>query len=300
MAINRALIAKQLVPGINALFGDSYTQVPKTWDKIFQVMSSERAWEEDVKLGAPGLAADKAEGTSVAYEQWGEEYTVRYQHTTVAKGFIITEEAIEDNLYERGAMRYARAIGRSMAITKEIKGAAILNNAFTAGAYVGGDGKALCATDHPVGSYTNSNTASVDLSESALDAMYVALSSWVDSGGKLFAARPRQLIVPPALMSTAERLLKTQLRVDTANNDVNFLVTSNMIPKGYIVHQYLTDQDAWFIRTDVDHSLIHFKRSGVKKRMTEDEDTFNMKVNFSERYSFGFSDPLGVYGSAGA
>ena len=300
MAINRALIAKQLVPGINALFGDSYNQVPKTWDKIFQVMSSERAWEEDVKLGAPGLASDKAEGSSVTYEQWGEEYTVRYQHTTVAKGFIITEEAMEDNLYERGAMRYARAIGRSMAITKEIKGASVLNNAFTAGSYAGGDGKALCATDHPVGVYTNSNTASVDLSESALDAMYVALSAWKDSGGKLFAARPKQLIVPPALMSTAERLLKTQLRVDTANNDVNFLVTSNMIPEGYMVNQYLTDPDAWFIRTDVDHSLIHFKRSGMKKRMTEDEDTFSMKVNFSERYSFGFSDPLGVYGSAGA
>jgi len=300
MAINRALIAKQLVPGINALFGDSYNQVPKTWDKIFQVMSSERAWEEDVKLGAPGLASDKAEGSSVTYEQWGEEYTVRYQHTTVAKGFIITEEAMEDNLYERGAMRYARSIGRSMAITKEIKGASVLNNAFTAGSYAGGDGKALCATDHPVGVYTNSNTASVDLSESALDAMYVALSAWKDSGGKLFAARPKQLIVPPALMSTAERLLKTQLRVDTANNDVNFLVTSNMIPEGYMVNQYLTDPDAWFIRTDVDHSLIHFKRSGMKKRMTEDEDTFSMKVNFSERYSFGFSDPLGVYGSAGA
>ena len=300
MAINRALIAKQLVPGINALFGDSYNQVPKTWDKIFQVMSSERAWEEDVKLGAPGLASDKAEGSSVTYEQWGEEYTVRYQHTTVAKGFIITEEAMEDNLYERGAMRYARSIGRSMAITKEIKGASVLNNAFTAGSYAGGDGKALCATDHPVGVYTNSNTASVDLSESALDAMYVALSAWKDSGGKLFAARPKQLIVPPALMSTAERLLKTQLRVDTANNDVNFLVTSNMIPEGYMVNQYLTDPDAWFIRTDVDHSLIHFKRSGMKKRMTEDEDTFSMKMNFSERYSFGFSDPLGVYGSAGA
>lgn len=300
MAINRARIAKQLVPGINALFGDSYNQVPKTWDKIFQVMSSERAWEEDVKLGAPGIASDKAEGSSVSYEEWGEEYTVRYQHTTVAKGFIITEEALEDNLYERGAMRYARAIGRSMAITKEIKGAAILNNAFTAGVYAGGDLKALCATDHPVGSYTNSNAASVDLSESALDAMYVGLASWVDSGGKLFAARPRQLIIPPALMSTAERLLKTQLRVDTANNDVNFLVTSNMIPEGYMVNQYLTDPDAWFVRTDVDHSLIHFKRSGVKKRMTEDEDTFSMKVNFSERYSFGFSDPLGVYGSAGA
>ena len=300
MAINRALIAKQLVPGINALFGDSYNQVPKTWDKIFQVMSSERAWEEDVKLGAPGLASDKAEGSSVTYEQWGEEYTVRYQHTTVAKGFIITEEAMEDNIYERGAMRYARSIGRSMAITKEIEGASVLNNAFTAGSYAGGDGKALCATDHPVGVYTNSNTASVDLSESALDAMYVALSAWKDSGGKLFAARPKQLIVPPALMSTAERLLKTQLRVDTANNDVNFLVTSNMIPEGYMVNQYLTDPDAWFIRTDVDHSLIHFKRSGMKKRMTEDEDTFSMKVNFSERYSFGFSDPLGVYGSAGA
>lgn len=300
MAINRALIAKQLVPGINALFGDSYNAVPKTWDKCFQVMSSDRAWEEDVKLGAPGLASDKAEGSSVAYEQWGEEYTVRYQHTTVAKGFIITEEALEDNLYERGAMRYARAIGRSMAITKEIKGAAIFNNAFTAGSYAGGDGKALCATDHPVGVYTNSNSASVDLSEAALDAMYVGLSSWVDSGGKLFAARPRMLIIPPALMSTAERLLKTQLRVDTANNDVNFLVTSNMIPEGYMVNQWLTDPDAWFIKTDVDHSLIHFKRSGMKKRMTEDEDTFSMKVNFSERYSFGFSDPLGIYGSAGA
>lgn len=300
MAINRALIAKQLVPGINALFGDSYNAVPKTWDRIFQSLSSDRAYEEDVKLGAPGLAADKAEGSSVSYEQWGEEYTVRYQHTTVAKGFIITEEAMEDNLYERGAMRYARAIGRSMAITKEIKGAAILNNAFSAGSYVGGDGVALCSASHPVGSYTNSNTANVDLSESALDAMYVAMSAWQDSGGKLFAARPKMLIIPPALMSTAERLLKTQLRVDTANNDVNFLVTSNMLPDGYMVNQWLTDPDACFIKTDVDHSLIHFKRSGMKKRMTEDEDTFSMKVNFSERYTFGFSDPLGIYGFSGA
>jgi len=300
MAINRALIAKQLVPGINALFGDSYNAVPKTWDRIFQSLSSDRAYEEDVKLGAPGLAADKAEGSSVSYEQWGEEYTVRYQHTTVAKGFIITEEAMEDNLYERGAMRYARAIGRSMAITKEIKGAAILNNAFTAGSYAGGDGVALCSASHPVGSYTNSNTAAVDLSESALDAMYVAMSAWVDSGGKLFAARPNMLVIPPSLMSTAERLLKTQLRVDTANNDVNFLVTSNMLPGGYMVNQWLTDPDACFIKTDVDHSLIHFKRSGMKKRMTEDEDTFSMKVNFSERYTFGFSDPLGIYGFSGA
>lgn len=300
MAINRALIAKQLVPGINALFGDSYNAVPKTWDRIFQSLSSDRAYEEDVKLGAPGLAADKAEGSSVSYEQWGEEYTVRYQHTTVAKGFIITEEAMEDNLYERGAMRYARAIGRSMAITKEIKGAAILNNAFTAGSYAGGDGVALCSASHPVGSYTNSNTAAVDLSESALDAMYVGLAAWVDSGGKLFAARPNMLVIPPSLMSTAERLLKTQLRVDTANNDVNFLVTSNMLPGGYMVNQWLTDPDACFIKTDVDHSLIHFKRSGMKKRMTEDEDTFSMKVNFSERYTFGFSDPLGIYGFSGA
>lgn len=300
MAINRALIAKQLVPGINALFGDSYNAVPKTWDRIFQSLSSDRAYEEDIKLGAPGLAADKAEGSSVSYEQWGEEYTVRYQHTTVAKGFIITEEAMEDNLYERGAMRYARAIGRSMAITKEIKGAAILNNAFTAGSYAGGDGVALCSASHPVGSYTNSNTAAVDLSESALDAMYVAMSAWVDSGGKLFAARPNMLVIPPSLMSTAERLLKTQLRVDTANNDVNFLVTSNMLPGGYMVNQWLTDPDACFIKTDVDHSLIHFKRSGMKKRMTEDEDTFSMKVNFSERYTFGFSDPLGIYGFSGA
>lgn len=300
MAINRALIAKQLVPGINALFGDSYNAVPKTWDRIFQSLSSDRAYEEDIKLGAPGLAADKAEGSSVSYEQWGEEYTVRYQHTTVAKGFIITEEAMEDNLYERGAMRYARAIGRSMAITKEIKGAAILNNAFTAGSYAGGDGVALCSASHPVGSYTNSNTANVDLSESALDAMYVAMSAWQDSGGKLFAARPNMLVIPPSLMSTAERLLKTQLRVDTANNDVNFLVTSNMLPGGYMVNQWLTDPDACFIKTDVDHSLIHFKRSGMKKRMTEDEDTFSMKVNFSERYTFGFSDPLGIYGFSGA
>lgn len=300
MAINRALIAKQLVPGINALFGDSYNAVPKTWDRIFQSLSSDRAYEEDIKLGAPGLAADKAEGSSVSYEQWGEEYTVRYQHTTVAKGFIITEEAMEDNLYERGAMRYARAIGRSMAITKEIKGAAILNNAFTAGSYAGGDGVALCSASHPVGSYTNSNTANVDLSESALDAMYVAMSAWQDSGGKLFAARPNMLVIPPSLMSTAERLLKTQLRVDTANNDVNFLVTSNMLPGGYMVNQWLTDPDACFIKTDVDHSLIHFKRSGMKKRMTEDEDSFMLKVNFSERYTFGFSDPLGIYGFSGA
>ena len=215
-------------------------------------------------------------------------------------GFSITEEAMEDNLYERGAMRYARAIGRSMAITKEIKGAAILNNAFTAGSYAGGDGVALCSASHPVGSYTNSNTAAVDLSESALDAMYVGLAAWVDSGGKLFAARPNMLVIPPSLMSTAERLLKTQLRVDTANNDVNFLVTSNMLPGGYMVNQWLTDPDAWFVKTDVEHSLIHFKRSGMKKRMTEDEDTFSMKVNFSERYTFGFSDPLGIYGSSGA
>lgn len=299
MAINRALIAKQLVPGINALFGDTYNAIPKTWDKIFQVMSSDRAYEEDVKLGAPGLASDKAEGSSVSYEQWGEEYTVRYQHVMVAKGFIITEEALEDNLYERGAMRHARAIGRSMAITKEIKGASILNNAFTAGSYAGGDGVALCSASHPVGVYTNSNTAAVDLSESALDAMYVGMSAWVDSGGKLFAARPKMLIVPPALASTAERLLKTQLRVDTANNDVNWIVTSNLLPDGYMVNQWLTDPDAWFVKTDVEHSLIHFKRSGVKKRMTEDEDTFSLKVNFSERYSFGFSDPLGIYGSSG-
>lgn len=300
MTINRAVIAKQLVPGINALFGDSYNQVPATWSRIFQTMSSDRAYEEDVKLGAPTLATDKAEGAAVTYQSWGEEYTVRYNHVTTAAGFIITEEAMDDNLYERGAMRYARQIGRAMAITKEIKGTNVLNNAFTAGQYVGGDGVALASASHPVGAYTNSNTASVDLSETALDNMYIALAAWVDSGGKKFAAQPKMLIVPPNLMSTCERLLKTDLKVDSANNDVNFIKTTRLLPDGYMVNPWLTDTDAWFAKTDVDHGLIHFKRGGIKKRMVEDEDTFSLKVNFSERYSFGFSDPLQIYASQGA
>lgn len=299
MTINRALIAKQLVPGINALFGDEYDRHPQTWSKIFQTMSSDRAYEEDVKLGAPSLATDKAEGAAVTYQSWGEEYTVRYMHTTVAAGFIITEEAMDDNLYERGAMRYARQIGRSMAITKEIKGASILNNAFTGGQYVGGDGVALASASHPVGAYTNSNTASADLSETALDNMYVAMAAWVDSGGKKFAATPRLLVIPPGLMSTAERLLKTENKVDSANNDLNWIKSTRLLPEGYLVNQYLTDADSWFIKTDVPHGLIHYKRSGIKKRMVEDEDTFSLKVNFSERYSFGFSDPLQVYAVAG-
>lgn len=300
MAINRALIQAQLEPGINAMFGDSYKSVPTTWDKIFQSLTSDRAWEEDLKLGAPGHAPDKAEGAAVSYTQWGEEYKVRYTHVMVALGFLITEEAMEDNLYEKGAMRYARAIGKSMAQTKEIKAAAILNNAFTAGASAGGDGVALASTAHPVGAYTNSNTASVDLTESALDAMMVQMTSWVDSGGKKINQKAKRLIIPPSLVSTAARLLKTVNRPDTANNDVNFLRTENIVPDGFMVNPYLTDSDAWYLTTDVDHGLIHFKRRGLQRRMTEDEDTYSLKWNTSERYSFGFSDPLGIYASQGA
>lgn len=300
MAINRALISKQLEPGINALFGDTYESFPQTWSRIFQQLTSSRAWEEDVKLSAPGYAPDKAEGAAVAYTQWGEEYTVRYLHTTVALGFNISEEAMEDNQYESGSMRYARAIGRSMAQTKELKGASILNNAFTAGAYAGGDGVALASTSHPIGLYTNSNYAAVDLTESALDAMFVQMSGWLDSGGKKINMRPKALVIPPALMSTAARLLKTEKRVDTANNDINFVRTENLIQDGFMVHNFLTDSDAWFVTTDCDRGLIHFKRRGIRRRMEEDTDTFTLKWNASERYSFGFSDPLGIYASTGA
>lgn len=299
MAINRALNPKQLVPGLHSLFGESYDQVETTWTKLFDVETSDRAYEESVKLGSFGLVPVKAEGSAVTYDEFGEEYTARWYHKTYARGFMLTEEAMDDNLYERTGRRYARALGRSMAITKEIEGSSIFNNGFSA-SYLGGDNVALFSASHPVGNYTNSNTASVDLTESALKNMYVALAGWKDSGGKIFKATPRLLMVHPSDMDTAERLLKSTHRVDSANNDVNFIQTSNLMPDGYMVNHYLTDTDAWFVKTNVQDGLLHFKRKGMTKRMVEDEDTFTMKFIYSERYSFGWGDPLAVYGSQGA
>ena len=302
MAISRSQLLKELLPGLNALFGMEYERYPEEHKAIFETETSERSFEEETKLSGFGTAPVKGEGAAIAYDNAQEAWTARYNHETIALGFSITEEAIEDNLYDSLSARYTKALARSMANTKQVKAANILNNGFSA-SFPGGDGKALFATDHPlVSGGTNSNepTTPADLNETSLEAAIIQIAAWTDERGLLIAAKPRKLIVPPSLMFVATRLLETELRTATADNDTNALRSLGAIPEGYTVNHYLTDTDAWFLKTDVPNGLKHFVRSPLSNSMDGDFDTGNVRYKARERYSFGFSDPLGMFGSPGA
>ena len=302
MAISRSQLLKELLPGLNALFGMEYERYPEEHKAIFETETSERSFEEETKLSGFGTAPVKGEGAAIAYDNAQEAWTARYNHETIALGFSITEEAIEDNLYDSLSARYTKALARSMANTKQVKAANILNNGFSA-SFPGGDGKALFATDHPlVSGGTNSNepTTPADLNETSLEAATIQIAAWTDERGLLIAAKPRKLVVPPALMFVATRLLETELRTATADNDTNAIRSLGAIPEGYAVNHYLTDTDAWFLKTDVPNGLKHFVRSAMATSMDGDFDTGNVRYKARERYSFGFSDPLGMFGSPGA
>ena len=303
MAISRAQLLKELLPGLNALFGLEYATYGEQHKEIYETESSERSFEEETKLSGFSAAPVKSEGSAIAYDNAQEAFTARYNHETIALGFSLTEEAIEDNLYDSLSSRYTKALARAMAYTKQTKAASVLNNGFSAGVYAGGDGVALFSTAHPlVSGGTNSNTQSTpaDLNETSLEAAVIQIAAWTDERGLLIAAKPRKLIVPPALQFVATRLLETQLRTATADNDINAIVNNGSIPEGYTVNNYLTDTNAYFICTDVPNGMKHFVRTPLSNSMDGDFDTGNVRYKSRERYSFGFSDPLGMFGSPGA
>jgi hypothetical protein len=302
MAISRAQLLKELLPGLNALFGLEYARYGEEHKEIFETETSERSFEEETKLSGFSAAPVKNEGSAIAYDNAQEAWTARYNHETIALGFSLTEEAIEDNLYDSLSGRYTKALARAMAYTKQVKAANILNNAFTAG-YTYGDGKTLCATDHPlVSGGTNSNTPSVqaDLNETSLENAVIQIAAWTDERGLLIAAKPKKLVVPPALQFVATRLLETELRVGTNDNDINAIKNNGSIPDGYTVNHFLTDTNGWFLTTDVPNGLKHFVRTPLTQSMDGDFDTGNVRYKSRERYSFGASDPLGIFGSQGA
>jgi hypothetical protein len=301
MAISRAQALKELLPGLNALFGLEYKKYENEHAEIYETETSERSFEEEVKLSGFGAAPVKAEGSAIAYDNAQESFTARYNHETVAMGFSITEEAMEDNLYDSLSARYTKALARAMAYTKQVKAASLLNSGFTT--FNSGDGVTLFNTAHPtVAGVTNSNRpgTDVDLNETALEQAVIDIAAFKDERGLLIAARPRKLIVPPSLMFVATRLLQTELRVGTADNDINALKTNGSIPEGYRVNHYLTDTDGWFITTDVPNGMKHFVRTAISQSMDGDFDTGNVRYKSRERYSFGVSDPLGIYGCPGA
>ena len=303
MAISRAQLLKELLPGLNALFGLEYATYGEQHKEIYETETSERSFEEETKLSGFSAAPVKNEGTAIAYDNAQEAFTARYNHETIALGFSLTEEAIEDNLYDSLSARYTKALARAMAYTKQTKAASVLNNGFSAGVYAGGDGVALFSTSHPlVSGGVNSNTQSTpaDLNETSLEAAVIQIAAWTDERGLLIAAKPRKLIVPPALQFVATRLLETQLRVGTADNDINAIVNNGSIPEGYTVNNYLTDSNAYFLCTDVPNGMKHFVRTPLANSMDGDFDTGNVRYKSRERYSFGFSDPLGMFGSPGA
>jgi phage major head subunit gpT-like protein len=302
MAISRSQLLKELLPGLNALFGLEYKRYGEEHKEIYEVETSERSFEEETKLSGFGQAPVKNEGSAIVYDNAQEAWTARYTHETIALGFSITEEAIEDNLYDSLSARYTKALARGMAYTKQVKAASILNNGFTGGPTYG-DGKTLFATDHPlVNGATNSNRPSTgaDLNETSLEAAVIQIAAWTDERGLLIAAKPRKLIVPPALMFVATRLLETELRVGTTDNDINALKNNGAIPEGYAVNHFLTDTNGWFLLTDVPNGMKHFVRTPMQTGMDGDFETGNTRYKARERYSFGVSDPLGVFGSPGA
>jgi hypothetical protein len=302
MAISRAQLLKELLPGLNALFGLEYARYGEEHKEVYETESSERSFEEETKLSGFSAAPVKNEGAPIAYDNGQEAWTARYNHETIAQGFSLTEEAIEDNLYDSLSARYTKALARSMAYTKQVKAAAVLNNGFTSG-YNGGDGVPLFSNAHPlVSGGTNSNipTTPADLNETSLEAAVIQISLWTDERSLLIAAKPRKLVVPPSLQFVATRLLETELRVGTNDNDINALKNNGSIPEGYAINHFLTDTNAWFLTTDVPNGMKHFVRVPLQNSMDGDFDTGNVRYKSRERYSFGWSDPLGMYGSAGA
>jgi len=302
MAISRAQLLKELLPGLNALFGLEYARYGEEHKEIYETETSERSFEEETKLSGFSAAPVKNEGTAIAYDNAQEAWTTRYNHETIALGFSITEEAIEDNLYDSLSGRYTKGLARAMAYTKQVKAAAVLNNGFNS-SYVGGDGVSLFNYSHPlVNGGTNSNTPStqVDLNETSIEAAVIQIAAWTDERGLLIAAKPKKLIIPPQLMFVAKRLLDTELRVATTNNDINAIKQMGAIPEGYTVNHFLTDPNAWFLTTDVPNGLKHFVRTPLAQSMDGDFDTGNVRYKSRERYSFGWSDPLGIWGSSGS
>ncbi len=302
MAISRAQLLKELLPGLNALFGLEYARYGEEHKEIYETETSERSFEEETKLAGFSAAPVKPEGQAIAYDNAQEAWTARYNHETIAMGFSITEEAIEDNLYDSLSARYTKALARAMAYTKQVKAAAVLNQGFNS-AVTYGDGVSLFSTAHPlISGGTNSNrpTVAADLNETSLENAVIQIAGWTDERGLLIAAKPKKLIVPPALMFVATRLLETELRVATADNDINAIKNNGSIPEGYTVNHFLTDTNAWFLTTDVPNGLKHFVRMPLANSMDGDFDTGNVRYKARERYSFGVSDPLGIYGSPGA
>ena len=302
MAISRQQLAKELEPGLNALFGLEYQGYENQHLEIFDVENSDRAFEEEVMLSGFANAAVKSEGSAVTFDSAQEAFTSRYTHETVALAFALTEEAIEDNLYDTIATRYTKALARSMAQTKQIKAANVLNNGFSS-SFPGGDGKELFADDHPTqsaGSLKNELSTSADLSETSLEQAMIDIAAFKDERGFKIAARGLKLIIPSELQFTAERILKSPARVGTADNDLNALSSKGMLPQGYVVNNYLTDTDAFFIKTDVPNGMKMFNRAALKTAMEGDFDTGNVRYKARERYSFGFSDWRGMFGSPGA
>jgi len=302
MAISRAQLLKELLPGLNALFGLEYARYGEEHKEIYETETSERSFEEETKLSGFSAAPVKNEGSAIQYDNAQEAWTTRYNHETIALGFSITEEAIEDNLYDSLSARYTKGLARAMAYTKQIKAAAVLNNGYSA-QYVGGDGVPLFSTSHPLvngGTNGNTPTTQTDLNETSLEAAVIAIAAWTDERGLLIAAKPKKLIIPPALQFVATRLLETSLRVGTNNNDINAIKNNGSIPEGYTINHYLTDTSAWFLTTDVPNGLKHFVRTPLQNSMDGDFDTGNVRYKARERYSFGWSDPLGIYGSSGS
>jgi hypothetical protein len=309
MAISRAQLLKELLPGLNALFGMEYARYGEEHKEIYETEKSERSFEEETKLAGFGAAPVKNEGSAIAYDNAQEAFTARYNHETIALGFSITEEAVEDNLYDSLSARYTKALARAMAFTKQVKAASVINNGFN-GSYLGGDGVTLFGNNssntrvgHPLvngGVNFNSPTVGVDLNETSLENAVIQIAAWTDERGLLIAAKPRKMVIPPSLMFVAKRLLDTELRVSTADNDINALKQMGVIPEGYCVNHFLTDTNGWYLITDVPNGMKHFERMPLANSMDGDFDTGNVRYKARERYSFGWSDPLGMWGSAGA
>jgi len=302
MAINRAQLAKELEPGLNALFGMEYDRYDNQHTEIYETESSDRAFEEEVMIVGFGNASVKGEGNAVSYDNATEGFTARYAHETVALAFSLTEEAVEDNLYDRLGSRYTKALARSMANTKQIKAASVLNNAFSS-SFTGGDGVALVSNSHPLGgggTASNRPTAYADLNETSLEDALINISTLVDDRNLTIALQGRKLIVPPALQFVADRLLQSPGRVGTSDNDINAMKNMGMVPEGYVVNNYLTDTDAWFLKTDCPDGFKHFERSPMQTSLEGDFDTGNMRYKARERYSFGYSNWRAVFASQGA
>jgi hypothetical protein len=309
MAISRAQLLKELLPGLNALFGMEYARYGEEHKEIYETEKSERSFEEETKLAGFSAAPVKNEGSAIAYDNAQEAFTARYTHETIALGFSITEEAVEDNLYDSLSARYTKALARAMAYTKQVKAASVINNGFN-GSYLGGDGVTLFGNNssstrvgHPLvggGVNFNSPTTGVDLNETALENAVIQIAAWTDERGLLIAAKPRKMVIPPSLMFVAKRLLDTELRVQTADNDINALKQMGAIPEGYTVNHFLTDPNGWYLTTDVPNGMKHFERMPLSQSMDGDFDTGNVRYKARERYSFGWSDPLGMWGSQGS